>query len=304
MKFKLLVLFFVIGLSLIGLSCFFGTYKDKPLSINTDSESAISFINNLQREVWWNVSFANCQDFIVEGANSAQSNFPVYKEFNTTLLGQYINSSTGKNIQFVNASCSNDGTVIPFEVDNINASTVGYWIKGNLNTSNQTWSMYIDTANTTNYENPTAVWVDYESVYHFQEQTGTNAKDSAIYGNNFTLSNTGLWIASGDGYGGGLNWSTDYYASSIKVSGINGNMNRTVMDWYDNPIPITAGGRIHYELGTAMASNQDWMVGDNDGAHNGKWILSGNGGANDYKPGTLTVNAGYGNFISSGYNGS
>lgn len=144
---------------------------------------------------WWNISEAYCRPFNIEGSTENINNIPIYKQFDSSVF-TYINSSTGKNIQFVDAPCNQGGNELPYEVDYINSSQVGYWILGNVNTSNKTYSMYINTDNkAVNLERAGDVWKnDYVNVYHFSTMNSSNAVfdsiDTTYYANS---SKTSVW---------------------------------------------------------------------------------------------------------------
>lgn len=217
--------------------------------------------------------FPKCRNITVEGGTAALTNFPFYIQVNKSVDMQ----ATYADVRFANGSCWSNGTLLPYEFDYTNTSDAGVWIKANLSTGSNMFSMYYGNSTAVNMENSSTVWYDYISVYHFSEGSGGSASDSANKGNTGQVSNTTMWNTTVIGFGGSLKYdnSKKYVLSTNNITEIFNNTNRSIMFWYTAPLPATF--RCAVSFGATGGGEMEQAFGDIDGVGNqNRWMLASN----------------------------
>ncbi len=120
---------------------------------------AESFGIKLDTWAWWDSDFDYCYNLNMEGGDIILDNFPTYVRLNST-VNSHIDTATWGNFRFVNESCEDDGSSIPYEIDNNDTTDAGFWITNiELQIGTNTWSIYVDSSDTvTLNEEPEKVW--------------------------------------------------------------------------------------------------------------------------------------------------
>jgi flagellin-like protein len=112
-------------------------------------------------------------------------NFPVLVKLNSDhdLWGHA--QPDGDDIFFTDST----GMTIPHEIESYSEGTLVAWVKipSLSSTEDTTIYMYYGNANVSSQQNPTAVWdSNYKGVWHLEEGTGSNSRDSTVNGLNGT----------------------------------------------------------------------------------------------------------------------
>ncbi len=231
---------------------------------------------------WWNTSYTICVPLNVSGGQDNISQmFPFWVKMYSSASAS-INSTTWGNIRFVNNTCNNDGSAIPYEFDYMNSSEAGVWLGNSLNTGINNFSVYISTnMSINNTELTLGLWKDYSHVYHFSENGGNISIDSAL-GNNLTANMSSFqWINAS--FGTALNTTNLACGFTFlnQTSDLTGNNNRSV---FVKANRVGSATDLHGDMVSIgwADTNMRWAVRGSDG---GNWIVAGNAAANDWDTG-------------------
>lgn len=260
-----------------------GTYEWRIIAsrkINSDVDwVASSGAGNIPLDewAWWDEDWNYCQNMNITGGDESITNIPFY--VNVTYDSNM--QSDFDDIRFVNAPCGDDGAELSYEIDHkSDSSSAGVWIKGNLSTGVNEFSMYYGNGGVSSGEDSATVWEDYIAVYHFSETSGTTAKDSSATSNNLSVTGVPIWNSTGIAFGRGVSWNgtSPYYLQSIyALTEVSGSNDRSVLFW-DLKDGNDGSQRTAIQLGKS-SSNNDWNMVYNPT----NYTLQANGGGNDFK---------------------
>ncbi len=220
---------------------------------------------------WANTSFDRCENITISNVGtSTLTNFPAYINltYDSDMLSNY------QDLRFYNASCSNSGTLLDYEIENYTASNANIWVRiPTLSTGSNTISVYYKNNTAVGSgQNATGVWdSNYKMVQHLKETSGTHY-DSTSNGNNGTayggvIQGTTAKINGGDYFDG----SNDYVDTGSDAS-LNPTNAITVEAWI-NPSSTTAARAVvkkadasagyAFEYGTNTIRFWVYISGDN-----------------------------------------
>lgn len=273
-------------------------------TLNVIASSNYSLIyNNLS---WYDTDYNECYNLSVFGGQESLTWFEAYINLNSSHFGTNINTTSWGNLRFVNQSCNNFGSVMPYEIDVKNTTSAGFWIGNPLSTGINNWSIYISSNKSINAnENSSAVWKNWKYVYHFSESTGNMTKESSILGNNATTARhnnatNGNWTIGQIGNAIRFNGDTSFMESlENQSSELTGNGDRAILVFAQ----VYGNGKaadLHEELGGlgwASSNGRYYLRAENSGS----WRLIGNAMGNDYDttvPYTTNYNMHYAQHVS------
>ena len=149
---------------------------------------------------WWNTTYYYCMNITIPSnkVDSDLTDFPFLVTLNTTRINYSRIQSAGEDIRFINSECSQDGSLMPHEIELWNESGDSYiWVKGDLvNSTDNVFSIYFGNADVSDGQNVSGVWdSDYKMVQHFDETSG-EILDSTSNDNNAT--NDGATMGDAD----------------------------------------------------------------------------------------------------------
>jgi hypothetical protein len=140
---------------------------NKPLSRSASSQPVIRImvllftlilLSQFASAAWANSSFDKCMDITINNSGSETlTNFPSYLNltYDSDMLPDF------KDIRFYNASCSNDGSLMDYEIENYTTSTRAHiWIRiPSLPSTGKIISIYYkNNTAVTSGQNPAGVW--------------------------------------------------------------------------------------------------------------------------------------------------
>lgn len=201
-------------------------------------------INN----TWWNNSYGYSKTINIVGSSTTLTNFTV--AVNVTYNNHM--QSDFDDIRFVNGACSNGTNVLSYELDSkVNSNSALFWVKiPTLITGTNQICMYYGNSGASSASNGKTAWDQYYmGVWHFNEGTGTIAKDSlGIY--NGTLVTNIDW-ASGI-FGDGLNFHDAGTTAVLTIdSGTAFDLSNVTMEGYINISTTGKYNAIFSDLGSA-----------------------------------------------------
>ncbi|MFW6173669.1 MAG: LamG-like jellyroll fold domain-containing protein, partial [Elusimicrobiota bacterium] len=141
-------------------------------------------INFVSAFGWWNSDWSNCQELNVTGGDTTLTDFPFLINI-SYLAGMQTDFD---DIRIIDEPCwkGYDGKELPYEIDYKTDEYALLWVKGDLSTGINQFSVYYNNSAAPNGENRSLVWNnDYIGVWHLNENALPYIDSSSHY--NFTM---------------------------------------------------------------------------------------------------------------------
>ncbi len=173
---------------------------------------------------WWDGTWEKCKNLNVTGGSSSLIDFPFYinVSYDSDMQADF------DDVRFVNANCNGGGISLIFELDSKTDSTyAGFWVKGNLSTGVNQYSMYYDNPSVNSTSNPVDTFtyggsILYRSLFHFD--SNDTVYNSINGSDNWTITGS-LWESYDCPFGRCFNSSDTLFNYTANPNGEWNNVN-------------------------------------------------------------------------------
>ena len=200
----------------------------------------------LRKPEWalWSNNWEDCKNLNVTGGDTDLTDFPFYVNVSYDSDMQ----SDFDDVRFVNTTCDNGGTELSYEIDSkINSNYAGFWVKSNLSTGINEYSMYYYNPSANSVSDPVNTFsyggsVSKRSLFHFDDNS--TVYNSINSSDNWTITGT-LWKSTDCPFGNCFNSTYVMYNYTSNPNGewsSNTAADGSISGWVKNRDSNNAGG--------------------------------------------------------------
>jgi hypothetical protein len=241
---------------------------------------------------WANTSLDRCMNITVKTAGtSVLTNFPAYINVtdNANMLANF------SDLRFYNASCSNGGTLMDYEIENYTATNAHIWVRvPTLTTGNTNISVYYKNNTAVGSgENVAGVWdSNYIGVWHLHENpTGTAPQ---FLDSKFKSNGTAIGLAASDQVAGVIDGAINFNGTTAKINltknaSVNGTTQFTLEAWVN--VSVVGGRQEIYEESISSGGTSRVKFGLNGAGFVLSLRCPDSGGLTTYASSPLTIAA-------------